>query len=605
MEERYITIRVTVNELAEGRYRSRIDISPEGASQGVGSDFNLDQKRINEWAIQAPGGEAPTKANLVEVGKTLFQLIFRDTVFGKYRECVTLARERNSRMRICLAINSTNPDRASPLVAVPWEYLHDGGSFLVMQGHLIVRLIDSLPEKAAYFRPIRRLLVVVTNPTGEPRQYPPFDAAAHLAELPRHLGPIVPEFLRDPSIRALTQKLSETKADALYFLGHGQYDDASEGQLVLVDSKGMPELLDADRLAVAVRESTVRFAYLNSCSTAATGLVNPFAGVAQRLMRDGKVDAVVAMQAPVTQEAGLAIGFGFLEELGRGRSAELALARSRSTADDLHSWGVPVVYSYFGGPEALQRNRIASLLGADIGQSRFGFILPAFGMGVHLDDTLGVDVKPHGTYVFPSRESAITVTVVPPPPKTYVFPGDTHAREDVEAAAGVLGLLSQITEPATIGFYANRENRSDVTNWFLFGSRSNEIVANVHKEHYPRFQFDYGTRWPGRWSLEDLKDGRVEPKVYSVTAPDSLGKRDYAKQEDYGILQKVTVSSSKKVFFIVAGLGSRATRGCGSWLARNWDMLEQKYGAQDFGVVLHFPGGMTDDDAELIDCCQA
>src|SRR5207245_708364 len=108
------------------------------------------------------------------------------------------------------------------------------------------------------------------------------------------------------------------------------------------------------KLAEMVCESTVRFVYLNSCSTAATALTNLFSGVAQRLMLDGQIDAVVAMQTPVAQTAGLTIAQGFFDEVGRGSSPELALALARTDPDDFHNWGVPVVYSYLGGAEDLE-----------------------------------------------------------------------------------------------------------------------------------------------------------------------------------------------------------------------------------------------------------
>ncbi len=598
MEERYLTLKLTVSELRKERYRSRIDSSPMGASDGSGSDFPLSAAQVKEWAAQAPGGEAPTRNVLETVGKNLFGLIFKGHVREKYRECVVAAQERNARLRIGLAV------LPSSLTAVPWEYLHDGHSFLIKAGHLIVRLIDTLPEKPAYFQPIRRLLVVIANPTKEPELYHPFEADVHREELMHSLGPITAKVLMNRGKDELMNALRDTESDALYFVGHGRYGETLGGQLVLVDPDGAPVYFDAETLAGAVRESKIRFVYLNSCSTAATGLTTPFSGVAQQLMLNGNVDAVVAMQTPVTQRAGLKIAQGFFDEVWRGSSPELALARARISADDnFYSWGIPVIYTYLGGSDDLVRNQIACLISAEIGKSRYGMILPAFGMGLHLDGVGEVDVKQGGTYVFPANPGPITVKVEPPPPMTFVFPGDTHAREDVESVVDVFGLLSRIADPAEISILDSTDQRSDVTHWFLFGSRSNKIVASLLTNYSERFRFDYGKKWPGKWSLEEVSAEGNEPVVHSVDAPSGLGKLEYAEREDFGIIEKIVDPPSNRVFFIIAGLGSRATRGCGWWLAMNWGELVREFGAQGFGIVLRFPGGqgMTFDHARRVD----
>ena len=125
MEERYLTLKLTLSELAEGRYRSRIDSSPLGASEGSGCDFDLSAERIKNWVTYAPGGSAPTHAALSDIGRALFVMIFGGTVLQKYKQCLAVANDRQARLRLALAV------LPSPLVAVPWEYLHDGSSFLL------------------------------------------------------------------------------------------------------------------------------------------------------------------------------------------------------------------------------------------------------------------------------------------------------------------------------------------------------------------------------------------------------------------------------------------------------------------------------------------
>lgn len=64
------------------------------------------------------------------------------------------------------------------------------------------------------------------------------------------------------------------------------------------------------------------------------------------------------------------------------------------------------------------------------------------------------------------------------------------------------------------------------------------------------------------------------------------------RREDFGIIEKIVDAEGGRVFFVIAGLGSRGTRGCGWWLARNWDTLVNEFGGGEFGVVLQFPAGL-------------
>src|SRR5262249_38448511 len=113
--------------------------------------------------------------------------------------------------------------------------------------------------------------------------------------------------------------------DAVYIVAHGEVrPDDEDGVIILEKLDHQSDPIPARLLAEALREQSGSFVYLNSCSTALALGDNPFAGVAQRLLRDGSCGAVVAMQQPVVVEQALAIAGSFFNDLARGRNFEEA-----------------------------------------------------------------------------------------------------------------------------------------------------------------------------------------------------------------------------------------------------------------------------------------
>src|SRR5262249_44611721 len=146
------------------------------------------------------------------------------------------------------------------------------------------------------------------------------------------------EVLMPATSTTLEKKIRDASFDTVYFLGHGVFTPDQEGQLVLETDQNEPAPLDASDLAQWLTnpdgDQRVRFFYLNSCATSKTDAANAFAGVAQRLMRDGEIDAAVAMQTNVQQTAALEIAVGFFDELLRGKAPEQALSLARNKASD-------------------------------------------------------------------------------------------------------------------------------------------------------------------------------------------------------------------------------------------------------------------------------
>jgi len=340
--------------------------------------------------------------------------------------------------------------------------------------------------------------------------------------------------------------------------------------------------LESSDLAGALREvENLRFVYLNSCSTARTAEANPFQGVAQRLMLDGDVAAVAAMQVDVRQKAGLAIAEAFFAGLIH-RSPEDAMHSARTGAqDDGYSFGIPVLYSYLDAPDQYEKNCLETFLSAGP-ESRYALVLPSFFLGYPAEDD-------HMGPSLPRRVLTLAWNKIRKP--KYRFPGETFSREDAEAAVNVMKLLSRITEPDEIQVSVLQKDLPNAfTHYFLFGSKSNRYVPAVQKEFQEKFELQFSET---EWLIRDKEHGSRE---YKVQAPDKLATTAYKDQDDYGVIQKVRADN--RVYFLLAGLGSRATQGCGWYFYRNW---RSNVTDQDFAILLKFPAGLDFGQARLID----
>jgi hypothetical protein len=166
-----------------------------------------------------------------------------------------------------------------------------------------------------------------------------------------------------------------------------------------------------------------------------------------------------------------------------------------------------------------------------------------------------------------------------PAPSSFSYGGNTFAERDARAASHVQTLLDQVVDVGNVileGASA-RVEQGDIA--FLFGSRSNR-ATQAFLEQWPTtlFRFEFAERWTvvcagQRFSLDD---------------PTILSPGLYEAADDYGVIARIRSSGHAPVFMI-AGLGGRATEGCGLYFREHWGELDRAYGSQDFALVLRFP----------------
>jgi hypothetical protein len=580
------TVKLTLTELRGGKVHARIDQSPYGASEWPGNEFewptepgNWFRKFMDDWQKEGSEGHLdPT-----QFGRELHKLVFDDKISSRLASVVSSAKAGGNTTRLALSLAGAN------LGQIPFELLHDGQGFLIYSGVRIVRMFDELSGMPATFGPFRRLLVVLAEPNDQ-RSWGHDKYKNDLKKVLQGIGGLETEIVPHATKDAVLDKLrtssvrASRRFDAVYIIAHGEVRPGSDAELLLEDSKGASERVPANVLAQAFQSQPGCFVYLNSCSTAAAPGDNPFAGFAQRLMRDGGCGAVLAMQKPILVSQASSIARSFFRDLARGNNAEIAAHWAVTTSGEANSWIIPCLHTRPSLPGQERLDRISAFFSADPATAVFAFFLPAFRMGFSEEE-----------YRRLADSGQIRI-----PEKTFNYKGTTNARSDILSAAGLISLLGEMLPPARAQSAiqvcrASELTESKASHLFLFGSKSHDKVQAVLHSYSTDFAFSYKdpeTSSDEFWQIKDLKTNLV----YKVPDPSRFepgsAERNAADEYDYAVIEKIVDRANDRVFFILAGLQDRGTRGAGEYLIRNWEALVKKYGASSFQVLLKFAPGL-------------
>ncbi|MER2266093.1 hypothetical protein [Methylobacterium oxalidis] len=169
----------------------------------------------------------------------------------------------------------------------------------------------------------------------------------------------------------------------------------------------------------------------------------------------------------------------------------------------------------------------------------------------------------------------------------FVYPSNALAERDVRSAFHVQRLASEagaevrFISPDALARELDSTASGEATS-VVFGSRSNPALGRVLGSTVLRhlMEFEFGSEWVIR-----LKDG----SRYSLDDPSKLSRDAYAAKVDFGVVAGCTAAAgSAGSLFVVAGLGGRATEGCGIYLQREWRSLADRAGGRAFAAVLRF-----------------
>lgn len=277
---------------------------------------------------------------------------------------------------------ATANEAGSALLALPWELMHDGRSFL-FQGKNPVRVRRCLPkeraEKAIESALPVRILLVSPRPEDERAAYidhrlsarPLVEAVESLGELAELTVLHPPTF---PALQLALRKASDADEafDVIHFDGHGVYNrERGLGALCFEDprddgkiEKRASQLIDAEKLAALMKDYRVPLVFLEACQSASEE--KPTASVAAKLLDEG-VTSVVAMTHSVLVETARRFVTTFYRELAEGKRIGTAmLAGQHALYDDdfrfrvmgagelrLQDWFVPVLYQEENDPRLI------------------------------------------------------------------------------------------------------------------------------------------------------------------------------------------------------------------------------------------------------------
>jgi formylglycine-generating enzyme required for sulfatase activity len=337
----------------ESGYRAEVLSSPAGeATADFAAPFSEHELADLLLRVGRPRGrtrriDSPEMEAVKILGKGLYDAVFRDKVRDRWHSSWSEAEAQNAGLRLRLRIAD-----APELNDVPWEYLYNGDEFLSLSAYTpLVRYLHT-PERIRPLLVDGRLdvLVMISSPTD----YPALDVEGEWSRLSGALAGSVDrcqvrlQRLPEAQLTVLQRELRHGEYHILHFIGHAGFDrETQSGVLILHDEAGRGKPVAAEHIGTILHDHrSLRLVVLNACEGAHAGRTDPFAGVAQTLVRQG-TPAVIAMQFEITDQAAITFADEFYAALADGHPVDGALADARkrifATVNDIE-WGTPVLY---------------------------------------------------------------------------------------------------------------------------------------------------------------------------------------------------------------------------------------------------------------------
>jgi tetratricopeptide (TPR) repeat protein len=312
-------------------------------------DEELDEGLLHgsrEILVERRNGRGFSQEGAKAFGERLFNAIF-DVNLARGLQA-SLSEHDNVRLRLFL-------QEAPELAKLPLEYLYDpflGRPLGLFRYTPIVRFLGApQPIRPLLVEPPLRVLVVVANPSRA--GYADLDVEREISNVEEAVneleleGRVMVDYLRRATLDGFTARLVGDKYHVLHFIGHGDFEEGRGGSLLFEDRQ-----VDEQTLRSHLEDKrSLRIAVLNTCHGARASADNPFAGVAQTLIRAG-VPAVIAMQFAISDDAAKDFARGFYRALAGDVSIDAALADARRSIRDGQAgrqaqaveWGTPVLF---------------------------------------------------------------------------------------------------------------------------------------------------------------------------------------------------------------------------------------------------------------------
>lgn len=335
-------------------YQAVVVSSPAGDGQIVYfkrpvTDLQLENfaLRMGRFRVRTRRVESDPVVAAKELGGRLYNSIFVGSVGECLRRSLDRARLADVALRIRLRLSD-----CPGLVDLPWELLYDRTDdyFLALSDRSPVVRYVQLGYQARTVRVDLPLHILVVR--SEPNDFEPLDLAAEWSQVTAALGELTEAGLLtftelvSPTLSKLRRTLLRERFHVLHYMGHGSFDSQRGGTLILVNNAGRSSAVTAEDLGVMLRDHTsMRLAILNACEAGRADPSDPFAGVADTLVRRG-IPAVVAMQYEVSDDAAIEFAPALYGALAAGLPIDAAVAEARKAIYTVSQveWVTPVLF---------------------------------------------------------------------------------------------------------------------------------------------------------------------------------------------------------------------------------------------------------------------
>jgi CHAT domain-containing protein/energy-coupling factor transporter ATP-binding protein EcfA2 len=212
-------------------------------------------------------------------------------------------------------------------------------------------------------RDLRALVLVANPPKGKSFGLDTFDEMSTVSSIKDALGDLPYDLLASvsgaigkPTLDNLVTRITGGTYTLLHIVAHGQYSAAKGTTLFLLDSEGQVAPVAASRLVERLERvepalGLPRLTFLATCESAAPEgeRAGALGGLAQLLVRDLGLPAVVAMTQKVSVTTASALAGEFYRRLRDHGEADRALVQATAGLAEASDVTVPVLYSRLGG----------------------------------------------------------------------------------------------------------------------------------------------------------------------------------------------------------------------------------------------------------------
>jgi hypothetical protein len=339
---------------AEGKKHLTFDLLVPGVFEQP-IPCELDVRALEGLKDKASGTDANWN-DARRLGEALAAALLPSDVWNALNNHITQAAAAQEGVRVRLMLSG------SDLKNWPWEFLvfnRAGGEnkvsdFLALMPNvsLVRHTATPLPAWRVEAKIPAKVFVAVASPTKWPKLK--VDEERNIVE---NALKGCAQLSVAPVERTRRSQLPDkvSRAHIFHFAGHGKFEQvqspvpgAYEGKasVILEDEYGDEDSLDAELLAIQLRDAGVRVAVLGACLTAQRDDAGAWSSTAETLLK-AEFGAVIGMQFPVLDKSALRFAERFYGTLAIGLSIDEAVATGRvavAASGDSRGWATPVLY---------------------------------------------------------------------------------------------------------------------------------------------------------------------------------------------------------------------------------------------------------------------